>query len=88
VGEGGDMKFEKRSKYNYDFPSIPSIVGKIIVCALEKGEKITEISIRHLLSALDSNDKQTKILSAKALHIITNRHDYLLINEDVLKKMR
>jgi hypothetical protein len=85
VDERGDITFEQRSKDNLASPSISSIVSKTFVESLQKGGKITEKGFDHLVSALDSNDKQTRILSAKALSIVASHN---VISDSVLTNIR
>jgi hypothetical protein len=53
------------------------------VNSLQKGIKITEKSIEDLVSALESNDKQTLILSSKSLSIAAN--DSVIDNSTLMK---
>ncbi|CAF1338052.1 unnamed protein product, partial [Rotaria magnacalcarata] len=69
VGEGTDITFEKSSKATSDCQSISSIVAQIFVKSLQNNVKITEESLEYLAKALNSNDKQTRILSAKSLYL-------------------
>ncbi len=85
VGETGGITFEQRSKNNLAFPSISLITSKIFVDSLQRGVKIKETELNHLVSALDSNDKQTRILSAKALSIGAS---YDIISDSVLTNIR
>lgn len=85
VGEGSDITFEQRSKDNLACSSISSIASKVFVNSLQKGAKITKKSLEHLASALDSNDKQTRILSAKSLSIAASNS---IIDNPILVKLR
>ncbi|CAF4965596.1 unnamed protein product, partial [Rotaria socialis] len=85
VGEGTDITFEKSSKATYDCQSISSIVAQIFVKCLQNNVKITEESLEYLAKALNSNDKQTRILSAKSLYLTLKNHR---IQNDVLLELR
>ncbi|CAF1067641.1 unnamed protein product [Didymodactylos carnosus] len=85
VGEGADITFEKSSKDNSDCQSISSIVAVIFVTSLQKNVRITDQSPEHLAKALNSNDKQTFILSAKSLYLALETHD---IKNEVLIELR
>jgi hypothetical protein len=85
VGEIGDITFQQRSQNNAASTSISSIVSKIFVDSLQKVRKITEKGVDHLVYALDSNDKQTRILCAKALFLVASNH---VINDSVLINIR
>ncbi|EAS05901.2 helicase carboxy-terminal domain protein (macronuclear) [Tetrahymena thermophila SB210] len=85
VGQKGDIAFEQRSKDNLASPSISSLASKIFVDSLQKDGQIAERGLAHLVSALDSNDKQTRILSAKALYIVTS---HKAISDSLLIRIR
>ncbi|CAF3341216.1 unnamed protein product, partial [Rotaria socialis] len=85
VGEGTDITFEQSSKATYDCRSISSIVAQIFVKSLQNNVKITEESLEYLAKALNSNDKQTRILSAKSLYLTSKTHR---IKNDVLLELR
>ncbi|CAF1188694.1 unnamed protein product [Didymodactylos carnosus] len=85
VGEETNIAFDKRSKDNSDCLSISSIVAQIFVNSLSKNVKISNQSLEYLARALNSKDKQTRILSAKALYIALETHD---INNDILIELR
>ena len=57
--------------------SISSIACGIFALQLEKGIKISDRSLTHLAAALKSNDKQTRILSAKSLFAASSNHIFL-----------
>lgn len=69
VSTGNEITFEKLSQKNSFCTSISSITCKIFVSALQGKLGITQKSIDNLVQALNSDDKQTKILAAKALYL-------------------
>ncbi|CAF1111316.1 unnamed protein product, partial [Rotaria magnacalcarata] len=85
VGEGTDITFEKSSKDTSDCQSISSIVAQIFVKSLQNNVKIAEESLEYLAKALNSNDKQTRILSAKSLYLTLKTHR---IKNNVLLELR
>ncbi|CAF4786927.1 unnamed protein product, partial [Rotaria sp. Silwood2] len=47
--------------------------------------KLSEQTLEYLIQALDSNDKQTQILSAKSLYLAREKHDF---HNDLLIKLK
>lgn len=85
VEDGIDIVFEKKSAYNHDCQSISSIVAMIFFNCLERNVKISSHSVEYLIEALNSSDKQTRILSAKVLHIATENTE---IDDESLIKLK
>ncbi|CAF1442881.1 unnamed protein product [Adineta steineri] len=81
VEDGIDISFERSSQDNYDCPSISSIAAQIFVNSLQKQTELSGISIENLVKALDSNDKQTCVLSAKSLYLVSETHQ---IKDEIL----
>ncbi|CAF3352137.1 unnamed protein product [Rotaria sp. Silwood2] len=72
IGEGGiDISFENSSQENSDCQSISLIVARIFVNSLQKNVRVNDESIENLVKALNSNNKQTCILSAKSLYLVS-----------------
>ncbi|CAF1420432.1 unnamed protein product, partial [Rotaria magnacalcarata] len=74
VRDGIDVSFEKSPQDNHDCQSISAIVAQIFVNSLQKNTRINNESIENLVKALNRNDKQTCILSAKALYLASKTH--------------
>jgi len=84
VDEGNKISFENRSEDNASCTSVSSVASKIFVSSLQNKNKIALRSIEYLISALDGKDKQTRILSAKALSMATEQNR----NNVILSKLR
>ncbi|CAF1276298.1 unnamed protein product, partial [Rotaria sordida] len=85
VRDGIDISFEKSSEENNYGHSISSMVAQIFVNCLQKNTRINDKSFENLVKALNSNDKQTCILSAKSLYLASKTHN---IKNDILVTLR
>ncbi|CAF4613920.1 unnamed protein product, partial [Rotaria sp. Silwood2] len=75
INEEINISFGRNLIDTYDCPCISSIVAKIFVNTLKNNHKLTEQTLEYLTRALNSNDKQTRILSAKSLYLARDKHD-------------
>ncbi|CAF1529507.1 unnamed protein product [Rotaria sordida] len=85
INEESNISFGRNILDNSDCPSISSIVAKIFVNTLKNNLKLSEQTLEHLIQALNSNDKQTQILSAKSLYLARDKHD---IHNDLLIELK
>ncbi|CAF2899583.1 unnamed protein product, partial [Rotaria sp. Silwood2] len=85
LNEESYISFGRNLLDNSDCPSISSIVAKIFVNSLKNNLKLSEQTLEYLIQALDSNDKQTQILSAKSLYLAREKHDF---HNDLLIKLK
>ncbi|CAF1257950.1 unnamed protein product [Rotaria sp. Silwood1] len=85
VNEGAGITCEKMSSDNVDCQSISSLAAEIFVNTLKNNLMINNRTLEHLTKALNSNDKQTCILSAKALYLASETHE---LGNDVLIELK
>ncbi|CAF3955624.1 unnamed protein product [Rotaria sp. Silwood2] len=81
VRDDHDISFEHSSQDNHGCQFMSSIVAEIFVNSLQRNIEISDKSIENLVKAFNSNDKQTCILSAKALYLVSQNR---IIKNDVL----
>ncbi|CAF4288772.1 unnamed protein product [Rotaria sp. Silwood2] len=74
VRDDDDISFEHSSQEYRSCQSVSSIVAKIFVNSLRQNAEINDKSIENLVKAIDCDDRQTCILSAKALYLASERH--------------
>ncbi|CAF4971220.1 unnamed protein product, partial [Rotaria sp. Silwood1] len=85
VNEGAGITCEKMSSDNVDCQSISSLAAEIFVNTLKNNVMINNRTLEHLTKALNSNHKQTCILSAKALYLASETHE---LGNDVLIELK
>ncbi len=87
VDENDSMiKFEKLSNSNSQYTSVSLIVSKLILASIENKVHVSGQTIDNLLLAIEkSNDKQTKIISAKCIFKLSDYCDFDNANLNSIK---
>ena len=80
-----NMTFTQRSEENQHGNSISLLTANLLLLSVENQVQITNQTINNIMAALNSDDKQTKIISSKCIYNISK---YMSLESDVLNQMK
>jgi hypothetical protein len=85
VKDGETIRFAARTRSNVDSMAVSTLAAELLVVLIEKQGKCDAESILNLSTALGSQVKQTKILSAKSLYLLAKSQNLTLAVLDSIR---